>query len=223
MTESQHAAIGDNQPPEEAGIAERLPLIYAELIARVDELVEAGGRIPAIKNDDIAAKATTFMGQLGRALKRCGTGKSAARKPLNADAATIKEFFDDLEGRLKRAQGHVREPLTVYQLEKERQAAEAAKARQEAAQQGQEPEKDAFGLSPIPDGKTRDDLGQTTSIVRTWHYEIIDLNLVPREYLELAKGKMNKAVQAGARKIPGVRIFEQKQAVTHSAPPNEEN
>jgi hypothetical protein len=212
------ASIGDNQPPPDAGLKESLPLTFAELMARVDQLVEACGRIPAIDNEDVAGKATTFMGQIGAALKRCKEGKTEARKPLTEDAATIKDFFDDLERRLKRAQDHVREPLTAFQLKKDQEAREAREKQQEAARAGQEPERDEFGLPPITDSATRDDLGQTTTISTTWHYELEALELVPREFLQLDPGKVNRAVKAGAREIPGIRIFDKQQAVTRAAP-----
>lgn len=44
---------------------------------------------------------------------------------------------------------------------------------------------------------------------RRWVFEITDAKLVPREYLTVEEKLVRAAVAAGAREIPGVRIFEE--------------
>jgi len=46
------------------------------------------------------------------------------------------------------------------------------------------------------------------TIARRWHYEITDPTLVPREFCVPAHGLIRDAVDAGARDIPGVRIYD---------------
>jgi hypothetical protein len=48
----------------------------------------------------------------------------------------------------------------------------------------------------------------TAHLRKDWAWEEVDFNLVPREYLMLDTKKLNQAVKAGVREIPGIRIFE---------------
>jgi hypothetical protein len=43
---------------------------------------------------------------------------------------------------------------------------------------------------------------------KRWTYEVIDANLLPREYLVVNTTAINTAVKGGVREIPGVRIYE---------------
>jgi ElaB/YqjD/DUF883 family membrane-anchored ribosome-binding protein len=217
------ASIGDNQPPPSAGLIESLPADFAELLARTEQLVEAGGRMPAIDNEDAATKATTFQGQILAALKRCKTGKTEASAPLNADLKTVRAFFSEIEDDLRAAQTYVEGPLTAWAKEKRDQAAEAQRKAQEAAQAGQDPERDAFGLLPLPqDAVIRDGLGDTTSLRETWHYDLEDISKVPPQFLALDRGKIRKAIGAGAREIAGLKIYSTEKAVTRAASSQED-
>jgi hypothetical protein len=45
------------------------------------------------------------------------------------------------------------------------------------------------------------------SIKTEWTFELVDISIVPREYLKFDDVKVRAAVKAGARDIPGIRIF----------------
>ena len=47
-----------------------------------------------------------------------------------------------------------------------------------------------------------------------WVWELINSAEIPREYLMIDTVKINTAVRAGIRAIPGIRIFEKPRAVT---------
>lgn len=53
-----------------------------------------------------------------------------------------------------------------------------------------------------------------TTFRKVWRFEIIDREAVPREYLEVSEPKVKMAVTAGAREIPGIRIFEDSTIAT---------
>ena len=46
-----------------------------------------------------------------------------------------------------------------------------------------------------------------TTVTARWAYEVLDADAVPREFCAPDPGKINAAVAAGARSIPGVRIY----------------
>lgn len=43
---------------------------------------------------------------------------------------------------------------------------------------------------------------------RVWVFDVVDANAVPREYLVVDEKKIRAAVRAGAREIPGVKIYQ---------------
>ncbi len=56
---------------------------------------------------------------------------------------------------------------------------------------------------------TRSSLASTT-IKKTWKGKVVDESLIPREYLSVDQVKINAAVRAGVRKIPGVEIAQEE-------------
>jgi hypothetical protein len=55
--------------------------------------------------------------------------------------------------------------------------------------------------------------GFSTSVkgtTKTWTFEIIDSTLVPRQYMEINESLIRKAVLAGTRDIPGVKIYQKE-------------
>jgi hypothetical protein len=51
--------------------------------------------------------------------------------------------------------------------------------------------------------------GSTAYVSRSWTFEVIDLDQVPREYLSLDVAVVREAItRAGVRDIPGLRIFQ---------------
>lgn len=53
----------------------------------------------------------------------------------------------------------------------------------------------------------------TTKIRRRWTYEITDESQIPRQYLTVDRGAIQRAVQTGKREIPGVNIFQTQDVV----------
>lgn len=47
----------------------------------------------------------------------------------------------------------------------------------------------------------------TITCKTNWDFEVQDEREVPREYLQVDAGAIEKAIKNGVRKIPGVRIF----------------
>ena len=43
---------------------------------------------------------------------------------------------------------------------------------------------------------------------KNWKYEIINIKEIPREFLEPDLARITKAIRAGVRKIPGVKIYQ---------------
>lgn len=66
---------------------------------------------------------------------------------------------------------------------------------------------------PAELSRSRGDLGAVASLRRTWRYDLLDIAAVPREYLYLDPSRVNAAIKAGVRDVPGLRIFEHTETV----------
>jgi hypothetical protein len=91
--------------------------------------------------------------------------------------------------------------------EARRQAAQhlrlAEDAAERAAAAGQQA---AITLEPT---RIRGDYGATAYVTRSWVFEVVDLDRVPREYLSLDHDVVREAINKdGVRDIPGLRIYQ---------------
>jgi septal ring factor EnvC (AmiA/AmiB activator) len=92
------------------------------------------------------------------------------------------------------------------------QAAQAAIAREEATAA-----KTDATAKPAELTRTRSDLGSVASLRRTWEYEVIDDQAIPRMFLTVDHAAIKAFIKSSTdkksgeckAKIPGVRIFEQ--------------
>ena len=90
--------------------------------------------------------------------------------------------------------------------------AEAAQMTAEAKAQDETAE--AITAPKLPDApppvesKTIRAASGSATMVKTWKYEVIDPDIVPREFTMIDEKAIRAAVKDGIREIPGVRIFE---------------
>jgi len=96
-------------------------------------------------------------------------------------------------------------------------AAENERRAQEAKATGQDipvvqPVELAPVVAPVAPKVVRTEAGSAHQR-KTWVFEVVDYDQVPREYLVVDESAIRRAVRDGIRKIPGVRIFEQTDTV----------
>lgn len=135
--------------------------------------------------------------------------------PLNQQVKAINERFQKLAQPLVAADTAIRTLVLKYR-ERQRELARIEQdklAKQTAqAQQCLEKKAEKFGVTapvlatPLVAEQPRTVAG--VSARTTWAFEVVDATLVPREYLVVDTPAIRKAVHAGARAIPGVRIYE---------------
>ncbi len=71
-------------------------------------------------------------------------------------------------------------------------------------QQASPPAPVASNFRPTTWGQT----GATSTVKKVWTFEPVDISQVPAQYLVIDQVKVNQAIRAGTRDIPGLRIFE---------------
>jgi|GEM_PF-3060731 len=91
--------------------------------------------------------------------------------------------------------------------EQERLDAERKKAEVEAKEKGEDP---PVFQEPQIIIKTVIEPPKVKGLTTLWKYEITNEDQVPREFCSIDPGKLQAAVRAGFREIPGVRIFSEE-------------
>jgi hypothetical protein len=100
-------------------------------------------------------------------------------------------------------------------------ATKAAEAAREAAAQATVAREEANTAKPAELSRTRTDLGVVASLRRTWDYEVVNDEEVPRMFLTVdhsaikafIKSSTDKKTGECKAKIPGVRVFEKHDTV----------
>ena len=200
-------------------------------------------RINSLKVFDNASliSATDLLKQIKTAIKKIKERELEYTKPLNDTVKKIraeykphKDFADKLKTVLEQ------EKILPYQLEQERIAIEKAekerqqeiakaKAEQEALELEAEKNKSEEVLQKAVEKEaeikqkeveqpkinvTVKSEQSTTSIRKSWVYEIENPELVPIEFCEPSNRKINNAVKSGVRFIKGVKIYEKSTIVS---------
>lgn len=78
------------------------------------------------------------------------------------------------------------------------------------AEQIEIPEEVEVVVAEVKIGPTRTDAG-TASTIPVWDYKVVNVDEIPRDYLEVNHRAIKEAIKAGMRQIPGVEIFEDTQ------------
>jgi hypothetical protein len=86
-------------------------------------------------------------------------------------------------------------------------AAEELRLAEEAAQRAQLAREEARAV--LEPTRIRGDYGATAYVTRNWSFEVIDLDQVPRDYMNLDVAVVRQAItRDGIREIPGLKIFQ---------------
>ena len=202
-----------------------------ELLAGAARFFEA---VKAIADEDTQARAATFVQQFKAEWKLVEGLRAAQAKPFLEASRTVQDFFKaGILDRLDHEARAIEGKMTVFARQKAdaaRVAAEAeAKARAaeasalaSAAERTMGP--DALGeaarassvataaakkaeAAPAAAGRTRTDTGAVASLQTRWRYRVVDLALVPPEFLMLDDTAVQADINAGTREIPGLEVY----------------
>jgi len=140
---------------------------------------------------------------------------AAAQREADEKAAAERKKRDDEAAKIKAEQDR---------LEAQRKEQEDAerRARDEAAEAAQADNKarESAAAKAADMSRTRSTLGAVASLRTTWHFEVVNEDAVPREYLLVNASKIGGAVRGATKKdgtndlvIPGVRIYSKTDSV----------
>lgn len=228
----------DNQPPLE----ERVMLDFEEELeregvkARIQELCESAGRVPAITDDAIAGKVGDLCKLARDVEKRVNDAREKHNRPLLNAQRSLKGKADGLLHPLLVAVSDVRTRLNTFMAEqariadeKRRKAEDEARrireeqerAAREAAEAGKPAPEPIVNVEPVKVAEpvARGDLGSRVGTRTVWKHEIeVPIAKLPKAILENEKVRaavdqvIAAQVRAGGREIKGVRIWSEQVA-----------
>jgi len=131
---------------------------------------------------------------------RCEAARHAAEEELRRLGEEEATHRAEAERRAREAQTPEERRCAAEHLRLAEAAAERAGAVAQRA-----------SLIPEP-LRIQGDYGATAYVTRSWSFEVIDLDEVPRSYLALDAERVRAAItKEGVREIPGLRIFEREE------------
>ena len=177
---------------------------------------EVGGLVDTARelviiDEEGAENANELLVFVANAKKKLEEQRVFLTKPLNDHVKDINAKFKEWVEPLDTANTLVRRNMLGFQKMQEALRIEARRLEEERRKE-MEPE-EVEELPDLPfEMKVRSVKGDSgsTSVRKTWTFEITDDTLVPREYLIVDEGVISLAVRKGVRDIPGVRIFQQE-------------
>ena len=148
--------------------------------------------------------------------------------PASEFVAHVNQLVKPLTGILTGIENGLKQRITRYAQEQERERLERQrKANEEAAKLQAEIDKAAKDaneqsvvvVSPVvvEQPKVTRTASGSASLRTTWTFKVTDFALLPDKFKQVDKVAINAEVKAGIREIPGVRIFEEQSTTIRAA------
>ena len=139
--------LGHNNPP----LDDQLETDHADLIARHEELIAAGRRVPDALDHDSSPRMTQFIKQLTEHEKRIEESRKTAKAPVLAAGKSIDAWFQRWRNPIADLKRACTAKLTAYQkavadaerLAREKAEAEARRLAEEARRRDEEARREA--------------------------------------------------------------------------------
>lgn len=186
-------------------------------ISREVSKVEESAAAMVVNNEDDRKLASEFLLGIKGRLNRINELRLFFVKPLKDQAKKIDQMFGDQAAPLEAIEARVKRAISNYVLEEERKA-RAEEDRLRKLREKQDVRREEKGLAPVatplptiarPNTVARVEGGKTIT-VKVWKFEVLNIDAVPRNLLrcEVAHSKVQAQIDAGARHIDGLRIYE---------------
>lgn len=199
-------------------------------------LVARATKLKIESNQDLS-KSTSILADISGSKKQIETMRKSFTQPLNESLKNINGFFKKLEKPLTDATAIIKTKILTFHQEQERiKAEEEAKQRElarkaeelarkaeeeknkkkaeELAKKAQEMQEKAMEIPAEVATTTQGVRGGATTIKKIWKFQIIDKKAIPHEYLMPDEQAIRRAIQAGLRDLPGVKIYQEEIVAT---------
>ncbi len=192
---------------------------YQGQVSQIEQ--QANGLV--ISDEAGKGEAANLLGQIATARKNVEETRKSMVKPINDGLKSINSWFKNFSTPLETADKTLRDKILRYNQEQARIAREEQerlRKLQEKEQKRLERQASKKGIAPPPPPPvipamnepaktTRSDAGTVTS-KKTWDFEIVDENKIPRMFLQVNEKAIRAAVKSGVREIAGCRVFQRE-------------
>jgi len=199
-------------------MAKKTPEQEVAVIAKEVVSLQQQAESLVIKTEADVSTATDFLARLKTKYDGAETMRTFFVKPLNDQVKNINLMFKGQTDPLDKAIRTVKAAISTYTLEQEAEAQRKeaiAQARRDKANAAREEAGKSLILDPVKSveraAPTVATAAGRTTTKKVWKFEVIKASEVPREYCEPVDKLIRNAVNAGARDIKGVRIYEDVQ------------
>jgi len=208
-----------------------------EINKELKPIIEIGERIK-IENQEGMIEATELLKKIIDKKKNVEADRVSIVKPLNDQVKFINEKFKAIIQPLEALETAIKDKMLGYrkiEAEKIRKQQEEEESRKKAELEAEQKrqlaeaktikdkevkkeivkdiKKAEFAYTPTVTQSSNVKSSAGTFIAKkVKRFEIVDVNLLPREYLIPNETKIRKAVNDGYNDIPGLRIWEEEQA-----------
>jgi len=194
--------------------------IVTNLYAEARKLQEYAEKRIIEKNEDLGS-ATEDVSLIANLKKALEAKRKEYTGPVRDHLDSINATFKTIMAPVEEADRITREKIMAFRREQERKRAEAEaidRERQELARREAELSgtgETTIDLTPVakpeavPD-KVHTEVG-TTGTMKVYKWELVDIALVPKEYIMVNGGMITSVVKASKGKIiiPGIKVWEE--------------
>lgn len=196
------------------------------LVAQIEQNY-SGIKPLIITNELQATEMDDILSQIKKYYKEVEDKRKELKAPIIASGKALDAFFDKPKQTLDNAMQIISRSILDY---RRRIAEEARKAQEELNRKAEEERRKLAERADKAEEKGKDDKAELlrmkadavvapvinaevkldkSVIVKTWKYEVVDIDKLPREYMIPDDSKIGKMVRAsgGTLKIEGVRIY----------------
>ena len=162
-----------------------------------------------IKNPQDLQSASQFLVEVKTRINRIRDLQSEYVKPLKENIKKLDSLFKIPLQNYMQIEFTVKDLISAYYVEEDRKAREAEeKLKKDQAKKGGLAK---FAPAPImarPQATTRAEGGGMATAKKSWKFEIVNEEKLPRRYLKPNEAQIRADIAVGVKDIPGVRIFE---------------
>jgi hypothetical protein len=186
---------------------ESLPARLDHYESKCDELVQLGGLLEEIRNDREAGEAADVAAMLRDLRREVEVTRDACVRPLNQAVKSINGLLKGYQDRCEREEGRLKCLVLAHNRRVEAEVAAARPVLVDESLASVEV------VATAPRSKTvSGGFGKMVETL-TWGFEVVDLALIPREYLVLDEKRVGILARAERPEIPGIMWVERKSMV----------
>lgn len=184
---------------------QKVKVVSKAELARIEDgsgvIISTAGRlvISNVKQEDYAYDC---LKKIKTQLDLIEKKRTAITGPLNQSLTEANALFKPLSTPLKAAKKIINDKILEFKLAGEEKADAEMKRREKIQESHKAKGHKTTELVPVIA-----ETGKST-MQKRWTYDMTDIKKVPAEYLQLNLGAIQKAINAGERKISGLKIYQ---------------